>query len=155
MQNWLRLGKQAEEDEEYEKAVEYYQRAADAGNIDGWIALGNFYDDVVPNPEKARSAWIKVHEDDLARGDEGAYWYLGSYYCEEGRFEQGIDYLQKAAVDGNEYQIDAEISLGDLYYDGKGFTQDFRKALEWYQRAKQHGVSCVDDRIAECMEKAR
>ena len=149
MEDWLWLGKQAEDDEEYEQAAAYYQKAADAGNIDGWIALGNFYDDVVPNPEKARAAWIKVHEDDLAHGDQGAYWYLGSYYCEEGRYEEGIDYLKKAAVDGNGHQLDAEIELGDLYYKGNGATQDFGKALEWYQKAKQHGANGLDDRIME------
>lgn len=155
MEDWLRLGKEAEENEEYGQAAEYYQKAADAGNIDGWIALGNFYDDVVPNPEKAREAWIKVHEDDLKRGDKGAYWYLGLYYCEEGRFQEGIDYLQRTALDGNEYQLAAEYALGDMYYEGKyGAAQDFGKALEWYQRAKRHGATTLDDRIKECTEKA-
>ncbi len=149
MIDWLRLGKEAEEDEEYEKAVYYYQRAADTGEIEAWIALGNFYDDVQQNPEKARAAWIKVHEDDLAHGDQGAYWYLGGYYCEERRIEEGISYLERATVDGNKHQLDAEYMLGDLYYEGKGVTQDYSKALGWYQRAKQHGANWVDDRIAE------
>ena len=153
MEDWLRLGKEAEKDEEYEKAAECYQKAADAGDIEGWIALGNFYDDVQPNPQKARAAWIKVHEDDLVKGDQGAYWYLGEYYCEEGRCAEGIDYLEKAAVDGNEHQLDAEYALGDLYYEGKAVPQDFGKALEWYQKAKAHGASWLDERIRECAKK--
>lgn len=152
-EDWLRLGKEAEEDEEYEKAAEYYQKAADAGDIKGWIALGNFYDDIQPNPEKACAAWIKVHEDDLVHGDQGAYWYLGGYYCEEGRYAEGIAYLEKAAVDGNEHQLDAEYALGDLYYEGKDVAQDYRKALAWYRRAEKHGASLLTARINYCIGK--
>lgn len=152
---WLRLGKEAEENEEYEQAAEYYQKAADAGDIEGWIALGNFYDDVQPNPQKARAAWIKVHEDDLAHDVKSAYWYLGGYYFEDGLYEKGIEYLEIAAsLDGEDHQVMAEDTLGNLYCKGVGVAQDFGRALAWYKKAELHGASWMAEKIAECAKKA-
>lgn len=153
MKNWLQIAKQAEEERDYRKALKYYKKAAEAGDIEGWIGVANMYDDHFPDPEKARKAWIIVHEDDLAHGDQTAYWYLGLYYCEEGRCAEGIGYLKKAAAEGNEHQVQAEDALGDIYYEGKFAAQDFGEALLWYKKAKQHGASWLDERIAECEEK--
>ena len=66
-----------------------------------------------------------------------------------------IEEAKKAAAERSEHQIDAEISLGDLYHDGNGVAQDFHKALEWYQKAKAHGASWLDDRIADCKAKMK
>lgn len=150
MEKWLHIANRAEEERDYRKALKYYKKAAKAGDIDGWIGVANMYDDHFPDPEKARKAWIIVHEDDLTHGDESAYWYLGLYYCEEGRCEEGLDYLRKAAMDGNAYQLHAEYALGDLYYEGKFVAQDFCKALKWYRKAKLHGATLLNDRIAKC-----
>ena len=153
--DWLRIAQQAENEQDYRRAFKFYRRAAEAGDIEGWIGVANMYDDHFPNPEKARKAWIIVHEDDLAHGDKSAYWYLGLYYCEEGRHEEGIDYLKRAAVDGNEYQLEAEIALGNVYYEGKFAAQDFGKALEWYRKAEAHGSAIVRGKIEKCERTLR
>lgn len=55
---------------------------------------------------------------------------------EEDLFERAVDYLKKAIDAG---RTEAMISYGALYYNGRGFKQDFDKAIYWYKEAAERG----------------
>ena len=60
-----------------------------------------------------------------------------------GDAEQDTRDLQKAAEQGDK---DAQKQLGCMYYQGKGVTQDYKKALHWVQMAAKNGSSEKEDR---------
>ena len=192
MQDWLRLGKQAEEDEEYEKAVEYYQKAAAAGDIDGWCLLGILYCDLKDYPKaldalqkaansednttKGRAAallgtlydrgWgvnkdkeqaLRWFETALSAGEEDAYWWLGEIFkYDKHDYPKAIEHYEKAAIDGNPCQADAEFELGDLYFDEydeyDGIEVDYDKAVAWFSKAAEHGNSDAMISLGKCYE---
>lgn len=61
-------------------------------------------------------------------------------YCKE---------LVELAEEGND---DAQLLLGDLYYDGDGVGRDYREAAKWYQKASDKGNMEARYALAECYE---
>ena len=57
---------------------------------------------------------------------------------------------KKAAEQGN---IDAQNSLADCYYDGKGVEKDFTKAFEWFEKAANQGSAYGQYSLGYCYEK--
>ncbi len=55
--------------------------------------------------------------------------------------------LKKRAEQGD---LEAHCMLGKCYADGKGVTQDLRRAVEWYQRAASHGFSDAQFSLGRC-----
>lgn len=61
-------------------------------------------------------------------------------YCRE---------LVELAEEGDD---DAQLLLGDLYYDGDGVGRDYREAAKWYQKASDKGNMEARFALAECYE---
>lgn len=55
-----------------------------------------------------------------------------------------IEELELAANQGN---AEAQNSLGNCYYSGKGVKQDYRKAAEWYRKAAEQGDMRAQDNL--------
>ena len=134
-------GKDAYEAKDYDKALQYYEQAADQGNAEGLRGIGTFYaegDGVEKDINKAMEYWQRAAD----QGDTKALINLGRLYAmatEEGvpaDFDKGLEYFQKAIDLGDAEGLTA---IGTAYYNGKAVEQDYGKALEYWQRAAEQG----------------
>lgn len=104
-------------EQDTEKAIEWFSRAADFGNAQAQYELREFY--------------LQKYED--ARND-------GEYDCEDEVqkavkwLTEAVDWYTKAAKQGF---APAQISLGNMYSNGKGVDFDLTTALEWYGKAEK------------------
>jgi TPR repeat protein len=57
--------------------------------------------------------------------------------------------LKKAAKDGI---IEAQCNIGSLYRDGQGVSQDYKLAMDWYQKAASKGNDYAQCNIGEMYE---
>ena len=147
MDDWMRLGNEARDRQDYETAIEYYKKAADAGITNAWYELREIYHGYgkkfkkVRDFAKAKEAEQKWYECLLADGDESVHLMLGGIYESNGDYLKAVGHYENAVknANDNEEQNSAEESLGDIYYEGKGVAQDYSKALQWYEKAACHG----------------
>ena len=76
-----------------------------------------------------------------SRGDAASQYALYQYLYNSGLKEdqnKGLDYLKKAAQQGN---INAEYSLGWLYYNGgNGIEKNYEEALKLFKKASHKGL---------------
>ena len=162
------LGKE----ENFAKALDYYQQAAGNGEIQAIVELGEMYlhgdgvkeDDEIANYwfEKAgdngralghlgmayQKGWGKEIDYDKAKeyyeaamqaGEDNVVFLYGQICYREEQYDKALEYFRRAAVEGNEFQAEAEDYIGDMYHFGEGVKQDCAKAVEWYQKAAEHG----------------
>ena len=95
-----------------EKALEFFQKAAEQGHAEAQYMLGEIYSNnhgVAVNSQKSKE------------------WYL-----------KAAEQYQKAAEQENA-DADVLVKLGDMYYNGRGVSCDYEKAIEWYQMAADQG----------------
>ncbi len=123
----------------YEKAVEWYTKAAKQGNAKAQCNLGYCYElgnGVLQSAEKAVEWYIKAAE----QGHAIAQCNLGLCY-KDGKgvsqsFAKAAKWFIKAAEQGNE---NAQCNLGLCYELGNGVLQSAEKAVEWYIKAAEQG----------------
>jgi TPR repeat protein len=83
---------------------------------------------------------IETPEEQCARGNQ---------FYDRGDYVQARAYYEKAAARGNAV---AQNNLGELYFTGKGVSQDYYRAKEWYKLAAAQGQ--VDAQIGLVNAKA-
>jgi TPR repeat protein len=124
---------------DYKAAVRWFQKAAEQGNADAQIMLGNLYGNgrgVPLDYEAAVSWWRKAAE----QGDASAQDALGSMYG-NGQgvpldYEAALSWYRKAAEQGN---ASAQYALGSMYGNGQGVPLDYKAAASWYWKAADQG----------------
>lgn len=126
-----------------DKAIFWWQQAADAGDVPSLLLIARFYEGQfgfpeLKNPEKAIAAYAKA----AGFGNVGAMAALGSRYLsgdEKIRDEKkGREWLKKA-IEGKEYS--AYLALGDYEENVK---KDLKAALAEYERGKDVGqIDCI------------
>ena len=118
----------------FNSALEWYEKAAAQGNAKARTALGMLYYygvGVEENTEKAGEWFEKA----AAQDEPNAQRYLGTIAYKEKDYTQAKQWWEQAAAQGHAPAI---ASLGDLYINGEGVTQDFAKARSLYEEgAKQ------------------
>ena len=126
-------------DKDPAKAIEWYQKAAEAGDTTAMVNLGVSYktgDGVDKDPAKA----IEWYQEAAEAGDTTAMRFLGvSYKTGDGVDKdpaKAIEWYQKAAEAGD---TTAMVNLGVSYKTGDGVDKDPAKAIEWYQKAAEAG----------------
>lgn len=131
------------------KAVNYFHRAAEKGNVNAQVNLGNCYyfgEGVVQDKAQAVKWFQKAAE----QGDADAQANLGNcYYSGEGVAqdkEQAVKWLYKAAEQGN---ADAQVHLGTCYALGEGVTQNLNEAVSWFQKAAEQGDANAQDLLSK------
>jgi TPR repeat protein len=125
--------------QDYVKARQWYEKAADKGNADAMTNLGALYDNgqgVAQDYVKARE-WLEKAAD---KGNTGAMNGLGVLY-DKGHgvaqdYVKAREWFEKAAAKGNAI---AGYNLGWLYHNGFGVAQDYVNAREWYEKAAEKG----------------
>ncbi len=132
-----------------DKAVFWWKRAADAGDVPSILLMARFYEGQfgfpeLKDPKAALDAYTKAAE----LGDVGAMAALGSRYLsgdEKLRDEKkGREWLKKA-IAAKEYS--AYLALGDYEENVK---KDPKAALAEYERGKDAGQVDCTLRAAEC-----
>jgi TPR repeat protein len=125
------------------KAAEWWQEAAEQGNVSAQYSLGSMYhrgsfvgEHFVRDDAEAVLWWQKA----AAQGHAGAQYDLGSMY-RHGQWGsrddvKAAEWYQKAADQGH---APAQYSLGFMYYRGEGVSRDAVKAVEWYRKAALQG----------------
>jgi uncharacterized protein YdaT len=121
--------------QDYAKARDWYEKAADRGNADAMANLGWLYahgQGVALDSAKAREWYEKA----VAKDNAPAMFHLG-YLYDTGfgvpqDYAKAREWYEKAADKGN---ASAMANLGLLYANGRGVPQDYAKAREWYEKA--------------------
>jgi uncharacterized protein YdaT len=125
--------------QDYAKARDWYEKAADGGNPDAMFKLGVIYQNgqgVALDYAKAREWYEKAADG----GNADAMANLGWLYAHG----QGValdsakarEWYEKAVAKDN---APAMFHLGYLYDTGFGVPQDYAKAREWYEKAADKG----------------
>jgi uncharacterized protein len=126
-----------------DKAVFWWKRAAEAGDIPSVLLMARFYEGQFGFPElKDAKESLAAYGKAAGLGDAGAMAALGSRLLsgdEKSRDEQkGREWLKKA-IDAKEYT--AYLALGDYEENVK---KDLKAALAEYERGKDAGqIDCV------------
>ena len=123
----------------YEKAVEWYRKAAEQGHAAAQYNLGVCYAEgrgVVQSYENAVKWYRKAAE----QGEVNAQNNLGVCY-DNGQgvvrnYEKAVEWYRKAAEQGH---AAAQYNLGVCYAKGRGVVQSYENAVEWYRKAAEQG----------------
>ena len=121
-----------------QKALEWAQKAANAGNSHGMVILAWLYRDAPSIQDYGQMRyWL---EKSAERGDPNAQCDLGVMYTKGHGVRQDYtkakELFEKAADKGNETAL---FNLGCMYDTGTGVTQNYAKAAELYQQAADRG----------------
>ncbi len=134
-----RMGQDYENEQDYEKATECYQTAAELEYAPAQTSLGILYmsgHGVNRDYEKAAEWFKKAAEqgDVFAKYHMGVMFYKGSGICQD--YEKAAEYFQEAANWGD---VDAQYNLGMLYKTGQGVEKDDSIAIGWITKAAKQG----------------
>lgn len=138
------------ENQDYEKAVKWFQKSAEQDFISAYYNLGQCYMNgwgVEKDAEKAITYYKKAAE----KGSSDAELTLGMIYQHEPTIpsnpEEAIKWY-KLAVSHNQYW--AAFNLGSIYLNGTFGTQNDSLALYWLREAANHGILQAQYVIGNC-----
>ena len=140
---------------DYNSAVQYYHKAAQAGKAFSQMRIGFCYDKgfgVTQDYYEAAKWYRKAAEqgDSQAQHNLG-YCYRNGYGVTQDYYE-AVKWYRKAAEQGN---ASAQCSLGVRYENGEGVTQDYTAAVKWYRKAAEQGDAYAQYNLGECYEYGR
>ena len=125
--------------QDYAKACELFEKAADKGDVLAMFRFGNCYENgwgAAQDNAKAREWYQKAAD----KGSTDGMYQLGTLYAKgygvPQDYAKAREWYQKAADKGS---TDGMNQLGTLYAKGYGVPQDYAKAREWYQKAADKG----------------
>jgi localization factor PodJL len=123
----------------YEEAVKWYDRAAQAGLIPATFRLGTLYEKglgVKKDPDIARRYYLQAAE----RGNAKAMHNLAVLDADGGGkgpdYKSAAQWFRKAADRG---VADSEFNLGILYARGIGVDQNLAESFKWFSLAAAQG----------------
>ena len=124
-----------------EKAVEYYQKAESAYNIDAAYELAQILLSEADNKEDERFiSGLKYLKRAAYTGQADALYQLGELY-EQGvlvtkDYKSAFGFYLMGALKGN---MKAQYRVSRLYFSGQGVPQDFENGLKWLSRSARQG----------------
>ena len=120
------------------EGVKWYRKAADLGNVNAQIALGNCYRDgkgVESNAVEAVKWYSMAAEQDFAEAFQAlGYCYLNGV-CVEKDVTKASAFFRMATEHHGRVDDDTKIKLGDCYRDGVGVEKNSAEAVKWYRKA--------------------
>ncbi len=122
-----------------QKAVEWFQKAADQGYAVAQFNMGMGYANGrgVDKDERKAVEWFqKAADQGYAAAQNNLGWMYGNGIGVDKDEQKAVEYYQKAADQGD---ATAQVNLGGMYANGRGVDKDERKAVEWYQKAADQG----------------
>jgi hypothetical protein len=138
---------------DYAKAMDWYDKAADQGDADSETIVGDMYENgegVAKDYAKAMDWYKKAADqgDALAQVAVGAMYYKGEGMPQD--YAQTMQWFKKAADQGD---AEGQDLVAALYMDGAGVPQDYAKAMEWAKKAADQGDAKAQTDIGDMYEK--
>lgn len=130
--------------QDYSQAIYWFQRAAEQGEADAQFNLGLLYykgEVVRQNYTQAINWFGKAAK----QGHKGALANLDEVHKE-------ITTLRVSADQG---KVEALVSLGDLYADGNGVSQDYGYAVDLYSKAVSQGYAVAQYKLGLMYEEGK
>ena len=134
------------------KTMEWYKKAAEAGNARAMCNLGYAYAYGQGGLRKDETKAVEWYQKAAEAGNARAMYNLGlCYHNGQGGLtkdtSKAVEWYQKAAEAG---YAEAMWNLGLCYEYGQGgLTKDTSKAVEWYQKAAEAGIIVAAERLQE------
>ncbi len=123
-------------EQDYVQAMEWFEKAADLGNADAMVWIGDFYLDG-QGVEQDYAKAFEWYEKGLNLGNTDSMNCIGRMYKDglgvEQDYFQAMEWAKKSAELGN---VTAMRNIAYLYENGLGVEQDSVKAQEWYEKAE-------------------
>lgn len=144
--------------QDYEKAAEWYQKAANQGDPDGQFKVA-FLVSEIPGflkNEEAQAFVIKHLMQASEKNHFHSQAYLGTLLTQHlHRFQtEGFEYLLRAEKNPNAHPAIYH-SLGYCYYMGEGTERNLKEAERCYQKASDAGISEAFLFVAYCAMNLR
>ena len=121
----------------YDKALEWYLKAAEQGYVGAQYNTGYLYDDVYQDYSKALEWFLKAAEQKFsgAQNSIGVIYLQGKGVAQD--YSKALEWFLKAAEqdDGN-----AKYHLAVMYLEGLGVTKDYKKAYQLNITAAKLGI---------------
>ena len=138
---------------DYNSAVQYYHKAAQAGKAFSQMRIGYCYESgrgVTQDYAEAVKWYRKAVEQGYARAqcNLGNCYYKGNGVTQN--YTEAVKWYRKAAEQGNKY---AQCNLGVCYKTGRGVTQDYAEAVKWYRKAAEQGNEKAQFDLGYCYRK--
>jgi TPR repeat protein len=127
-------------DQDYSKALPWFLKAANLGNIDAMRAVADIYLHGKYRVDANRSLALQWYSKAADLGDAPSMRGMGDIFCmrEGGKqdFAQAMQWYRKAAAKGD---TEAMRDIAVLYEGSDGVKEDFAQTLQWYQKAADAG----------------
>ena len=123
----------------YEKAIEFYKKAIDAGNGAAANNLGNIYyngNGVEQNYDEALKYFRKGAElgNRVATSNVGHCYRWGDGVAQD--YVEAMKWLKKSSDMGSSWAMNV---LGDMYLRGEGVDENNEEAMKWYRKGAEAG----------------
>ena len=135
-------------------AVEWWEKAADAGNDQALCYLALLYNEGKRVPQdynKSFEYWERAAQ----RGVEQSYLFLGDMY----RMGQGVKRNYKEAFKwfekGAEYDERCSFSLAKMYYEGQGVKRNYDMAFKIWNGLEDKEHYYVQQMMGDCYYEGR
>ena len=135
---------QSKEIKDYDKAMEWLQKAANLGSSNAMHLIADRYrvgDGISKDTEEAMSWYKKAAE----LGNVSAMSWIGLLYHTEFKdYKQSMQWFLKA-IDNNPNDGFSMAIIGNMYEYGEGVSKNIEKAFDWYLKAAQtNNVTAVE-----------
>ncbi|MHB9147215.1 MAG: patatin-like phospholipase family protein [Candidatus Amoebophilus sp.] len=151
----------------WEKAILWYQRAANQNHTEAQYRLGRIYENgrqakkdeqmaaqwyekaAIQGNRVAQNALCSMYERAVRQGCPKAQYNLGKMYYNgwgvDKNYQEAVEWFQKAANQGLAW---AQYQLGYMYEYPKGLLQNYKEAAKWYQAAAKQGITTAQVKLA-------
>lgn len=135
-------GKEYDDNGDYVKALEFYDKAAKLNNKDALFRLGWFYSEglgVEVDYEKSMRYYLLAAD----LGHSTAMNNIGAAYANGWGVNKdalkALEWYTKAYENGSTFSAK---NIGGMYYYSEGVDKDYYKSFEWYQKSDDQSYSC-------------
>jgi hypothetical protein len=127
------LAAQLEQEQNYDEAIKWYNRAAAQGFRSAELNLAQMYENgigVKQNKAEARKRYRKL----ASLGDGEARWRAARLAAADQDYAEALQLYNRSIRDGDQRAL---VELGQMYEQGRGVPKDVRRAVELYERAAE------------------
>ena len=136
-------------EQDYEKAVYWFTKAAEEGLVEAQNNLGLLYygEGGWQDYEKAVYWLTKAAEQGHASAQNNLGFHYRNGYGVKKDEVKAVEWYTKAA---KQDRASAQYNLGYCYYHGYGVEKDYEKAVYWYKKAAEQGHAWAQSNLGNC-----